>query len=254
MPKTKTKTKVYEFPPLSKADFIKSLTKEEILRVLELEEIRLKDQEHNKKVDSNKINNFAKELAKGEEGSLEARIRHYVLNDMSIYSNNSKLVFYYFVQRLAKYLRKLGPELVSEEVINKLEQIKTTKYHAVPLKVENTNAGLPTVVADKETHPAAVKKVEDLEMKYYEIIANIVEVSQKMLKELNKKATKKELKEMSVKDLTTTIQKLVYTLAPLRSKKQQNNLLLNINLSNAKREDYWAAFNKVQESFEEGYN
>ena len=254
MPRTKLKTKAYEFPPVSKGDFIKSLTEEEILRVLELEEIRLKDSEHNKIRGVKKTNNFAKELAKAEEGSFDMKIRHYVLNDMDIHSNGAKLTYYYFVQRLAKYLRRLGGELVSEKVVKRLEEIKTTRFHAVPLKVENTNAGLPTVVVDKDTHPLAAKKVEDLEMKYYEIVANIVDISQKMLKELNKKSTKKELKKMSVKELTTTIQKLVYTLSPLRSKKQQNNLLLNINLSNAKREDYWNAFNKVQESFEEGYN
>lgn len=58
------------------------------------------------------------------------------------------------------------------------------------------------------------------------------------------------MKNLGVKELALTVQKLVNAMSMFKQK-EHNKMLININLANAKREDYWRAFNKMQEAFED---
>lgn len=232
-------TKAFDFPK-TQWDFIKSLTEEEILRLIKLEQIRIEDQEKPKEK-----RRWVKEMAK------EKKFCEFIFKGKKPGDAGTWMQFYYFMRALGNFLRN-HKEFATEKIIEEMDKTRTLSYFALPLKMEMTNAGVPApVVQTKDVNAKRAMELQKMELLYYDNLSLLISISNDLLKRMKKLVrNKKELEKMKVKELAQVVQKLVNAMAMFK-KKEHNKMLININLANARREDYWRAFNKMQEMFEE---
>ena len=240
---TKTKSlensKAFDFPK-TQWDFIKSLSEEEILKLIKLEQIRIEDQDKPKNE-----RKWAKEISK------EEKFCEFIFKGKKAGDTGTWMQFYYFMRALGNFL-KSHKEFATEKIISEMDKTRTLSYFALPLKIEATNAGVPApAVRTKDVDAKRVQDIQKMELLYYDNLSLLISISNDLLKRMKKLVRdKNKLKNLGVKELAQTIQKLVNATSMFKQK-EHNKMLININLANAKREDYWRAFNKMQETFEE---
>ena len=226
--------------PKNRIEFIRGLKEEEILRLIELEQIRIDDK--NRRRGERK---WIKECLKSKA------LVNYILKGKHPKMAGTRMMFYYFIRGLGSFLRN-HKEFTTKKIVEEMDKTRTMSYFASPLKAVMTNAGVPSVEVERyDVNAKRVKDIENMQLMYYDNLSLIIAISNDLLKKLKKLSHNKDaVKKMSIKDLSQVIQKLVNAMSMFKQK-QQNNTLVNINLANAKREDYWHAFNKVQSAFED---
>jgi len=231
--------KAFDFPK-TQWDFMKSLNEDEILRLIKLEQIRIEDQ--NKPKDK-RI--WTKEMSK------ERKFCEFIFKGKKPGDAGTWMQFYYFMRALGSFLKN-HKEFATEKIVEEMDKTKTLSYFALPLKMEVTNAGVPApVVQTKDVNAKRAQDIQKMELLYYDNLSLLISISNDLLKRMKKLVRDKEkLKKLGVKELAQTVQKLVNAMSMFKTK-EHNKMLININLANAKREDYWRAFNKMQETFEE---
>lgn len=231
--------KSFDFPK-TQWDFMKELTEKEILRLIELEQIRLADKDKPKGEKQ-----WIKEMEK------EEKFTKFILKGRKPKQVGSHSSFYYFMRALGSFLKN-HKEFATPKVVEEMDKTRTMSYFASPLKMSMTNAGVPAPEVEKiDVNAKRAKDIEKMELMYYDNLSLLISVSNDLLKRMKKLSrNKEELKKMGVKELAQVVQKLVNAMA-LFKQRQGSKMLVNINLANAKREDYWRAFNKMQEAFED---